>query len=89
MTANELKSEIDRRRDAMTREGLYSKSRIAEELAARDIEIDRLRAVLDQYANPLNWQEDSAGISRVWLEPDSTTPARYNGFDAARAALKA
>lgn len=29
--------------DAMTREGLHSKSRIAGELAARDMEIDRLR----------------------------------------------
>ena len=32
--------------DAMTREGLHSKSRIAGELAARDIEIERLRATL-------------------------------------------
>jgi hypothetical protein len=34
--------------DAMTREGLYTKSRIAGELAARDIEIERLRALLKQ-----------------------------------------
>lgn len=33
--------------DAMTREGLHAKSRIAGELAARDIEIERLRAALD------------------------------------------
>ena len=31
--------------EAMTREGLHSKSRIAGELAARDIEIERLRVV--------------------------------------------
>jgi len=32
--------------DAMTREGLHAKSRIAGELAARDIEIEWLRAAL-------------------------------------------
>ncbi len=32
--------------DGMTSEGLHSKSRIAGELAARDIEIERLRATL-------------------------------------------
>lgn len=33
--------------DAMTREGLHDKSAIAGELAARDIEIERLQARLD------------------------------------------
>lgn len=47
-----------------------------------------LEDALREYANPLNWNEDSAGIRRVWLEPRSTTPAAYNGFEAARAALE-
>ena len=42
---------------------------------------------LEQYANPLNWCDDGHGIRRVWLEPNSTTPDAYNGFEAARAAL--
>jgi hypothetical protein len=29
----------------------------------------RLRAVLSEYANIYNWNEDSQGIRRVWLEP--------------------
>ena len=37
--------------DAMTREGLHSKSHIAGELAARDIEIERLRYALDLVRN--------------------------------------
>jgi hypothetical protein len=40
-----------RHAEAMTREGLHSKSRIAGELAARDIEIANLRAALKWYAD--------------------------------------
>lgn len=39
--------------DAMTTEGLHSKSSIAGELAARDAEIERLRAVADQSRSAL------------------------------------
>lgn len=40
---------------AMTGEALYSKSAIAAELAHRDIEIDRLRAALQPFANVGGW----------------------------------
>lgn len=45
--------------------------------------------VLAEYANPLNWDTDSNGIRRIWREPGSSTPATYNGFELARAALSA
>ena len=38
--------------DAMTREGLHSKSAIAAELAHRDIIIDKLKAELEWSATP-------------------------------------
>jgi hypothetical protein len=50
-------------------------------------EIDRLRTVLGAYANVYNWNEDYQGIRRVWLEPGSSTPETYNGFEMARAAI--
>lgn len=56
------------------------------ELAADEIE--RLQKTLEEYANPLNWDEDHQGIRRVWLEPESTTPDAYNGFEAARAIFR-
>lgn len=49
----------------------------------------RLRAVLSEYANIYNWNEDSQGIRRVWLEPRVAEPATYNGFEKARFALDA
>ena len=64
---------------------------VAELLAEVDrlkAEREALRAALEQYANPMNWNEDRAGVRRVWLEPESSTPAAYNGFELARAALK-
>jgi len=47
-----------------------------------------MRAALEQYANHLNWGEDSRGIRRVWLEPGSTSPEAYSGFEAAQVALR-
>ena len=43
---------------------------------------------LAEYANPLNWALDESGIRRVWLEPGSSTPTAYNGFELARAAME-
>jgi hypothetical protein len=48
---------------------------------------DELLEALKVYANVFNWDVDEQGIRRVWLEPGSTTPTAYNGFEAARAAL--
>jgi hypothetical protein len=45
---------------------------------------ENLRNALSEYANPLNWGEDQQGIRRVWLEPDTTTPEAYNGYELAR-----
>lgn len=63
----------------------------ATDAAATPTEPDKpsaaIRAVLAEYANPLNWGEDEHGIRRVWLEPGSTTPTAYNGFESARAAI--
>jgi chromosome segregation ATPase len=58
---------------AMTAEGLHAKSRIAAELAHRDIEIDTLRAEVAQvreYADALNARciEDTAEIGRLRAE---------------------
>lgn len=50
-------------------------------------EIERLRSVLYEYANVYNWNEDSQGIRRVWLEPKAAEPATYNGFEMAMSAL--
>ena len=50
------------------------------------VELDVLAALIE-YANPLNWNEDPQGIRRVWLEPGSTTPAAYNGFELAAKAM--
>lgn len=58
------------------------------ELDSLKAERDGLRAALEQDANPLNWNDDRSGVRRVWLEPGSSTPAAYNGFELARAALK-
>jgi hypothetical protein len=32
--------------------------------------------------------EDASGVRRVWLEPDSSTPGAYDGFDPAAKALQ-
>lgn len=50
-------------------------------------DVKALAEALAAYANPDNWEEDENGIRRVWLEPGSTTPDRYEGFESARAAL--
>ena len=50
--------------------------------------IQEMLAALNEYANPLNWSADGAGIRRVWLEPGSATPDAYNGFESARNAIK-
>lgn len=51
-------------------------------------EIARLKAVIAKYADKENWNMDSCGVYRVWLEPDSDTPAAYNGWELAIAAIK-
>ena len=83
-------------RDALHREAADEIERLRTALAKANDQAEHFERgwylrgdALEQYANPLNWNEDSAGIRRVWLEPGSTTPAHYNGFEAARAALKA
>lgn len=71
---------------------LYTADQVRQYAAAENAALrERVKVLEDalrEYANPLNWNEDSAGIRRVWLEPGSTTPATYNGFEAARAALE-
>ena len=51
-------------------------------------EIKRLKMVIAKYADKENWNMDSCGVYRVWLEPDSDTPAAYNGWELALAAIK-
>jgi hypothetical protein len=51
--------------------------------------VNVLREALEAYANVYNWEVDSSDIRRVWLEPDSSTPTAYNGFEAARSILTA
>ena len=58
-------------------------------LAALRAENTRLRSVLGDYANPMNWDVDGHGIRRFWREPASSTPRDYNGFELARYALNA
>jgi hypothetical protein len=53
-------------------------------LREAEMDAENLRNALSEYANPLNWGEDQQGIRRVWLEPDTTTPEAYNGFELAR-----
>ena len=48
---------------------------------------DVLRDVLKHYADQNNWEKDEFGISRIWREPDSTTPESYDGFNLALTAL--
>jgi hypothetical protein len=62
-------------------------NRIYPLLAAHEAEVGRLRTELGKYANVFNWDVDGQGIRRVWLEPESTSPTAYNGFESARAAL--
>jgi hypothetical protein len=44
---------------------------------------------LTHYANTYNWDEDFHGIRRKWLEPETSTPRAYNGFELAQKTLAA
>ena len=52
--------------DAMTREGLHSKSRIAGELAARDIEIERLRGEVMFLRATMEGATYQLSKARIW-----------------------
>ena len=67
--------------------------------AAPDLlaEVERLRKVnavlvsaLKNYAEHKNWAEmdDSYGCTRVWNEPGTSTPERFNGYEIAEEVLK-
>ena len=50
--------------------------------------IDTIRKALEAYADPNNWAtDDESSAYRVWLEPDSSTPTAYDGYDLAQKAL--
>jgi hypothetical protein len=75
-----------------TRDVYYRKGTVSEALfraldAARAAE-QTVRDALLEYANPLNWGVDEQGIRRVWMEPGSSSPTAYNGFELAAAALR-
>lgn len=71
-----------------TYEGLVKRSiELAKNNEQQAKEIERLRNVLSEYANVYNWHGDHQGIRRLWLEPGSSTPEAYNGFEMARAAI--
>jgi len=81
-------------RDHMGSVSGWSELQVLELIAAERAEVvrisaecEKLRAELGKYANIFNWDVDDRGIRRVWLEPGSTTPTAYNGFESARAAL--
>jgi hypothetical protein len=50
-------------------------------------EAERLRAVIEDYADRKNWEDDNDGVYRKWLEPESSTRDRYDGWDLAVKAL--
>ncbi len=49
----------------------------------------RALEALTHYANTYNWDEDFHGIRRKWLEPETSTPRAYNGFELAQKTLAA
>lgn len=57
--------------DAMTREGLHAKSRIAGELAARDIEIERLRAVVAEFIAAYDEYNGAIGLNGTQEENEA------------------
>jgi hypothetical protein len=73
----------------LTDKELQTLRNLGDEAEAAAEEIAELREALTQYAAEDNWAHDELGIRRVWLEPDSTTRNCYNGYEAARKALKA
>ena len=59
------------------------------EIEQNECRIKTLEDALGAYADELNWERhDDCNPSRLWIEPDSSTPQQYNGFELAQKTLK-
>lgn len=65
--------------EAMTAEGLHEKNRIAAELAHRDAEIGRLRAIVDKLPKTVDGVPITPGMT-VWRRAAGQIPDRHEVF---------
>ena len=66
----------------------WALSRLAAKEGQGMSDIDAIRKALEAYADPNNWTtDDTSSAYRVWLEPDSSTPTAYDGYDLAQKAI--